>query len=68
MNPMDRGAWWASVHSTAQSDMTEVTRHMHSALNSTELLANLSSVLFKAFFLVFGFSIPVNFHKCSVFV
>ena len=22
-NPMDRGAWWATVHSGAESDMTE---------------------------------------------
>ena len=26
-NPMDRGAWWATVHSITQSDMTEVTEH-----------------------------------------
>ena len=24
-NPMDRGAWWATVHRVAESDMTEVT-------------------------------------------
>ena len=24
-NPMDRGAWQATVHSVAESDMTEVT-------------------------------------------
>ena len=24
-NPMDRGAWWATVHSVAELDMTEVT-------------------------------------------
>jgi len=24
-NPMDRGAWWATVHSVAKSDRTEVT-------------------------------------------
>ena len=23
-NPMDRGAWWATVHRVAQSDMIEV--------------------------------------------
>ena len=24
-NPMDRGAWWATVHKVAELDMTEVT-------------------------------------------
>ena len=24
-DPMDRGAWWATVHRIAESDMTEVT-------------------------------------------
>ena len=24
-NPMDRRAWWATVHRVAESDMTEVT-------------------------------------------
>ena len=24
-NPVDRGAWWATVHGVAQSDMTEAT-------------------------------------------
>ena len=29
-NPMDRGAWWATVHRVAKSDMTEATSaHMH---------------------------------------
>ena len=33
-NPMDRGAWKATVHGVAQSDMTKVTQHacMHSRL------------------------------------
>ena len=26
-NPMDRGAWWATVHRVAQSDTTKVTWH-----------------------------------------
>ena len=24
-NPMDRGAWWAIVHTVSESNMTEVT-------------------------------------------
>ena len=26
-NPVDRGAWWATVHRVAESDMTEATSH-----------------------------------------
>ena len=26
--PMDRGAWWATVHRVAKSDTTEVTEHV----------------------------------------
>ena len=25
--PMDRGAWWATVHRVSESDMTEATWH-----------------------------------------
>ena len=29
-NPLDRGAWWATVHGAAkESDMTEATCHAH---------------------------------------
>ena len=28
-NPMDRGAWWATVHRVAKSDTTEATWHAH---------------------------------------
>ena len=26
-NPMDRGAWWATVHGITELDMTAVTKH-----------------------------------------
>ena len=31
-NPMNRGAWQATVHGIAKSDMTEVTEHAHTWL------------------------------------
>ena len=34
-NPMDRGAWWATVHRVAKKfDVTEVTEHAHKWLRS----------------------------------
>ena len=32
-NPLDRGAWWATVHRVAELDTTEMTEHAHD-LNS----------------------------------
>ena len=35
-NPMDRGAWWVTVHGVAESDMTEHTHthtHTHTKRN-----------------------------------
>ena len=34
-NPMDRGAWWATVHRIAESEMTEVTEHVCTQLYKT---------------------------------
>ena len=34
-NLMDRGAWKATVHRVAESDMTEVTEHAHTILATT---------------------------------
>ena len=28
-NPMDRGAWWATVHGVKELDMTELLTRMH---------------------------------------
>ena len=34
-NPMDRGAWQATVHSVADLDRTEDSTHTHSVINDT---------------------------------
>ena len=36
-NPMDRGAWWATVHGVAESGATEVTEHVHLSQSRTTL-------------------------------
>ena len=40
-NPMDRGAWWATVHSVTESDMTEATQHACKHLTYLTLYDNL---------------------------
>ena len=36
-NPMDRGAWWATVHEVAKPDSTE---QLHTACTQTGCLSN----------------------------
>ena len=31
-NPMDKGAWWVTVHRVTELDMTEVTEHAHTSI------------------------------------
>ena len=35
-NPMERGAWWATVHGVAELDTTEVTQHTHTHTRGPE--------------------------------
>ena len=37
-NPMDRGAWWATVRGVAELDGTEVVEHMHMCINNVVTL------------------------------
>ena len=44
-NPMNRGAWLATVHGVAELDMTEVTEHALCELGENLLLAGLRPLL-----------------------
>ena len=35
-NPMDKGAWWATVHRVSESDTTEAHMHTHTLQGHTE--------------------------------
>ena len=36
--PMDRGAWWATVHGVAELDRSEVAEHTHMCINNVVTL------------------------------
>ena len=43
--PVDRGAWWAIVHEITESDMTEVTEHIHKSRKENSVALAVSSRL-----------------------
>ena len=50
-NPMDRGAWRATIHETAESDTTEVTKHTQTSMQSC---TGRAVVLWKSWMLELG--------------
>ena len=40
-NPMDRGAWWATVHGLQELDRTEMTKQTHGEIMWVKTLCNL---------------------------
>ena len=61
---MDRGAWWATVQGSQESDMTEATWHAHMHLTRADansfLPYTLSCCLFTFFFLPYWLAVNLR--------
>ena len=67
--PMDRGAWWATVHGVTESDMTEATQHTartNALLGLLSLLGIYASYLSTVILVVLGLCcFARDFSSCS---
>ena len=63
-NPMDTGAWWATVHGVAKSQTTEVTAHTHS--NSVHMSAPISQFFPLRILIIVTVPRIVAHHRCEM--
>ena len=54
-NPMDRGAWWATVHGAAESDRTEQLTPKVMVVSSFPPVCKLISTMYLNGFYLFGY-------------
>ena len=67
--PMDRGAYWATVHRVAESDTTEATKHSHEQLSSllAIVLGDVSGALIVSGEVEGALLIPLEMQPCNTF-
>ena len=63
-NPMDRGAWQATIHRVTESDTTEVTWHVHTHGYTTFYLSVHHMIDIGLFLLATVTSAVLNSHVC----